>query len=461
LKSKAEIFFESIKNKKVAFIGIGVSHIDTAKLFLAQGIETIVCDRRERDSFGTTADELENLGANLRFGNSYLENLGADIVFRSPGVYFYSKELSSLRDSGAVITSEMEVFFDLCPCKTIAVTGSEGKTTTTTIISEMLKAQGKTVHLGGNIGKALLPIIFEITPDDFAVVELSSFQLLSMRPSPAISIVTNLTPDHLDVHSSMEEYVDAKRNIFLHQNAFSRTVLNDDNAITKSFEPQPRGERMMFSLSKPVHHGAYLQDGILYRSLNGKAEAVISASDIKLPGLHNVANYLTAICAVTGYVDSENILKAAKEFGGVEHRLELVREVNGVKWYNDSIATAPPAVIAGLRAFSQKLIIIGGGYDKNIPFDDMAPDIVERVKLLILTGPTAVKIEAAVKNVPAYKQGSPEIIMAADIPEAVKIAAQNAKAGDIVSLSPASASFDAYPNFAARGRHFKELVNVL
>lgn len=459
--NRAEAFFASIKTKTVAFVGVGVTNTATVRLFLEQGIRCIVCDRKNRDQIGEAALELEAAGAELRLGDRYLQGLEADLLFRAPGVYFHSPDIAALRKQGIVVTSEMEVFFDLCPCKTIAITGSEGKTTTSTVTAEILKAQGHTVHLGGNIGKALLPLIFHIQPEDLAVVELSSFQLLSMRPCPTVSAITNITPDHLDVHGTMEEYVGAKRNIFLHQNAFTHTVLNADNSVTASFAPEIRGQCRLFSLEHPVEHGAFYQDGVLYRAANGAAEAVLSAKDIRVPGMHNVANFLTALCATADFAQAPAVQAAAKAFGGVEHRLEFVREQNGVRWYNDSIATAPTGVIAGLRSFDRKMILIGGGYDKKISFDPMAPAIVERVRLLILTGPTAPAIEAAVKACPAYRDGNPEIIMASDIPEAVAIAHNRATSGDIVSLSPACASFDAYPNFEARGRHFKELVQAL
>ncbi|MDL2232850.1 UDP-N-acetylmuramoyl-L-alanine--D-glutamate ligase [Ruminococcaceae bacterium OttesenSCG-928-L11] len=453
-----EQFFSAIRDKRVAFIGIGVTNTDTIRLFLAQGISTLACDRRDRAQWEDTAAALEAAGAEIRAGDGYLENLDAAIVFRTPGMYFGSPEIRALRDRGVAVTSEMEMFFQLCPCRTIAITGSEGKTTTSTLIAEILKAAGHTVHLGGNIGKALLPDILTIQPTDIAVVELSSFQLLSMRPGPDISLITNITPDHLDVHRDLQEYIDAKRNIYLHQNAFSRTVLNADNATTAAFAGEVRGEAMAFSLEGPVHHGAYLKDGALWLVCRGVSERVIDAADIRLPGLHNVANYLAAIAVTAGLADKDAVHRVAVGFGGVEHRLEFVRELDGVRWYNDSIATAPVGVVAGLRAFDRKLILIGGGSDKNIPYDTMAADVIERVKLMLLSGPTGPKIADAVRAHPSYREGAPEIIMVRDIPEAVAIARQKAEPGDIVSLSPASASFDAYRNFEERGRHFKQLV---
>ena len=276
---------------------------------------------------------------------------------------------SKARELGKVVTSEMEVFFDLCPCKLYAVTGSDGKTTTTTLISEFLKAQGKTVHLGGNIGRALLPIIESIDEHDAAVVELSSFQLISMRKSPDVAVVTNVAPNHLDVHKDMDEYIAAKKNILLHQNAFSKTVLNMDNDITNQMSELVRGKLYQFSRRSIPNNGAYLsENGSIIMVNNGEQTEIMKASDIRLPGIHNVENYLTAISAVYDDVDRNNIVKVAREFGGVEHRIEFVREVGGVKYYNDSIATSPTRTIAGLNSFGQKLVVIAGGYDKKIPF---------------------------------------------------------------------------------------------
>lgn len=351
---------------------------------------------------------------------------------------------------------------DLCPCPIAAVTGSDGKTTTTTLISEMLRAEGYRVHLGGNIGYPLLSRIEEITPDDWAVVELSSFQLISMRRSPRIAVVTNVAPNHLDVHRDMQEYIDAKKNIFTHQDGFSRTVLNADNQITKGFSPLIRGQKSMFSRRSPVEHGAWMdENGTLWYSDHSRQTRIMAAGEIRIPGLHNVENMLAAVCAVWGIVSVENICRVAREFGGVEHRIEFVRELDGVKWYNDSIASSPSRTIAGLKAFGRRIIIIAGGYDKKIPFEPLAPVAAEFVKTMILMGPTADKIQAAVTAYPGYHGDNPRILRAKDMEEAVQIARNAAEKGDIVSLSPACASFDAYPNFEVRGRHYKELVRAL
>ena len=454
-------FFSQLKGKKIAMCGIGVSNTPLILNFLKQGARVIACDRRERELIGNIADELEAAGAELKLGDGYLENLEVDIIFRTPGMNFHLPELERARKRGIAVTSEMEVFFDLCPATIFAVTGSDGKTTTTTLIAKMLEAEGKRVFVGGNIGTPLLPEIENITADDFVVAELSSFQLISMRKSPDIAVVTNVAPNHLDVHKDMDEYVEAKKNILLHQNAFSRTILNRDNDITEDFRKDVRGQSLGFSMTRRLNNGAWLaDDGVLHMAYRGIDVPVIDRKDIRILGDHNVENYLTAIAAVWGYVGVDNIKKVAQEFGGVEHRIEFVREVDGVKYYNDSIASSPTRTIAGLKAFDQKVILLAGGYDKHIPFEPMMPYIVEKVKTLYLCGDTADKIEKCLREYDDY-DGKPEIIRVKDFAEAVAEAHKNTVPGDIVTLSPACASFDSYPNFVARGNHFKQLVNEL
>ncbi len=459
---KLQKFYESIIGKRIAFCGVGVSNLPLIYKFKKLGADVYACDRRSRGQLGQTADELEKAGISLILGADYLKNLNVDIIFRTPGMNFFLPELIEARRRGIVVTSEIEVFFDLCPCKLFAVTGSDGKTTTTTLIAKMLETQGYKVHLGGNIGISLLPLIDEIDADDCAVVELSSFQLISMRKSPNVSVITNVAPNHLDVHKTMDEYIEAKRNIMIHQNAFSRTVLNADNQITAGFENDVRGQMVMFSYSKPVANGAYYgADGVLYMCDKNGQTPVMHRSDIKVLGEHNVENFLAAISAVWGYVSAENIAKTAREFTGVEHRIEYVREFDGVRYYNDSIATSPTRTIAGLAAFDRKVVLIAGGYDKHIPFEPLVPHIINKVRLLILTGTTADKIEAVVKNAEGYETSGIEIIRADGLADAVKKAHDNSSEGDIVTLSPACASFDAYANFELRGKHFKNLVNDL
>ncbi len=455
-------FFESVKGKRVAFIGIGTSNLPLIKQFSDKGASVIACDRKCFEDLGENGVKAKKYGARLKLGDDYLSDIDADIVFRSPGTPFYKDELVKLREDGKVLTSEMEVFFDLCPCTAIAVTGSDGKTTTTTIISEFLKAAGKTVHLGGNIGKPLLPEIEEIKPSDFAVVELSSFQLISMRKSPDIAVVTNLAPNHLDIHKDMQEYIDSKKNIVLHQNAFSKAVVNLDNDIANGFSEAVRGQLCKFSVKEKLGNGAYLDGTTICYSDYGKVTKIMDISDIRIPGMHNVENYLAAISAVWGIVDTDTIVKVAKEFGGVAHRAEFVREYRGVKYYNDSIASSPTRTALGtLSLYDFKITIIAGGYDKHIPYEPLGPVINDKVKTLILLGDTAPKIEDAVKNADNYNAGEIKIINVTNMEEAVAAAVENTAEGDIVSLSPASASFGLYRNFEERGNHFKSIVNGL
>lgn len=461
--SKIENFFNDLKTKKVAFIGTGVSHNDLIRLFLKKGISVTILDRKTKDKFEDIYNEFKSLGADFILGDAYLDSLNKfDVVFRTPGMYFNNPALTKAREDGVVVTSEMEVFFDLCPCKIYAVTGSDGKTTTTTLISEMLSESGFTVYKGGNIGKALLPVIENIKENDRAVVELSSFQLISMRESPDVAVITNIAPNHLDVHGTMEEYIESKVNIIAHQTAFSKTVLNLDNEITNGLSSKVRGKLVKFSRHSVPERGAYLnENNVLCYKENGEVTEVVKAEDIRIPGMHNVENYLTAISAVWGEVKPETIVKVAKNFGGVEHRIEFVRELDGVKWYNDSIATSPTRVLAGLNSFNQKLIVIAGGYDKKIPFEPMAETVNEKVKALILMGLTAPKIEKAITEAANYNPENIKIYHADSMENAVEIAKEISTNGDIVTLSPACASFDLYPNFEVRGNHYKRLVEAL
>ncbi len=463
MDKRIENFFKSMNGKKIAFCGIGTSNLPLIELFIKYGASVTACDRRTREQLGDSADVAQKAGAKLSLGDDYLKNLDVDIVFRTPGMRYYMDELVEMRNRGVVVTSEMEVFFDLCPCKIYAITGSDGKTTTTSIIAQMLQAQGKTVHLGGNIGKPLLPEIESIGYDDAAVVELSSFQLISMRKGPDVAVVTNLAPNHLDIHKDMQEYIDAKKNLVIHQGAFSRVVLNKDNEITNGFEPECRGRVLKFSRKSQLNNGAYLDENnnIVFAD-NGKKTVVMNIADIKIPGMHNVENYMAAISAVWGEVSVENIVNVAKTFAGVEHRAEFVREFEGVKYYNDSIASSPTRTALGtLSLYDFKIILIAGGYDKKIPYDGLGPVICDKVKYLILMGATAPKIKAAVLNADNYSDGNPAIIEVSNMEEAVAKAREVAKPGDLVSMSPASASFDLYKNFDQRGKHFKSIVNGL
>ena len=449
--SAFEQYFMALQGKKIAVFGLGVSNRPLVRLLLEFGCDVIGCDRTPREKLDDEVLELEKLGCALSVGDHYLDDLNADVVFRTPGMHPANPGLEALRQKGAAVTSEMEAFFEVCPCHILAVTGSDGKTTTTTLISEMLKSAGKTVWLGGNIGTPLLPLVRQMKEDDYAVVELSSFQLMDMTRSPEIAVVTNLAPNHLDVHKDMQEYVDAKKNIFRYQSEAGRLVLNADNAITAEFSGN--GETVFFSRQgKPAR--VYTQDGVIYRD----GEAVLHTADILLPGVHNIENYMAAILAVEGLVSDEIIRHVAKNFGGVEHRIELVRIKDGVRYYNDSIASSPSRTIAGLRSFREKVILIAGGYDKHIPYDVLGPEICAHVKKLFLCGATAPQIRAAVENCEGQK---PEMVDCGKFENAVRAAAAAAENGDIVLMSPASASIDEFKNFMVRGNFFKQIVKEL
>ena len=454
MQSAFDRYFESLKGKKIAVFGLGVSNRPLVRLLLEFGCEVLGCDRTPREKLEQEVLDLEESGCKLSVGDTYLDNLEADLVFRTPGMHPGNPALEALRAKGAEVTSEMEVFFEVCPCTILAVTGSDGKTTTTTLISEMLKADGKRVWVGGNIGTPLLPGVREMKETDFAVVELSSFQLMDMKRSPHVALVTNLAPNHLDVHKDMEEYVEAKKNIFRFQNESDILVINADNEITAPFVGN--GVTKAFSrqgknVNVRLAGGTICRDGV----------EVLKKSDILLPGEHNVENYMAAIAAVQGLVSDETIRQVAKTFGGVEHRIELVRVKDGVRYYNDSIASSPSRTIAGLRSFPEKVLLIAGGYDKHIPYDVLGPEICEHVKKLFLGGATGTKIREAVEKCPAYKPGFPEIVDCGDFTSAVKAAAGAAESGDVVLMSPASAAFDQFKNFMVRGEYFKKMVMEL
>ena len=454
-----EEYLDSLQNKTMAVIGIGVSNQPLIKLLLDRGIAVTACDKKDRESLGIVAEQLEANGCRLRLGEKYLEDLTEDVIFRTPGMRPDLPQLTAAVERGSRLTSEMEVFFEVCPCLKIAVTGSDGKTTTTTIIAELLKRAGKTVHLGGNIGHPLLAETGKMKPDDIAVLELSSFQLMTMTRSPHIAVVTNLAPNHLDVHKDFQEYIDAKENIFTHQLAEDMAVFNADNAYTLEEASRAVGRARLFSRQKELEDGVFLRGDAIIARHGGRERQVMTTADIKLPGVHNVENYMAAIAAVDGLVSDEIIRDFARAFGGVEHRIELIRTRKGVRWYNDSIASSPSRTIAGLNSFKEKVILIAGGKDKGISYDALGPVVNDRVKLLILCGATAGVIRQSTERSANYD--GLEIVDVADYHQAVALADSRAREGDVVILSPASTSFDRFANFMERGRVFKDIVNSL
>ncbi len=452
-----EQFIKDVKGKKIDVVGIGISNTPVITMLAKMGAKVCARDKNEKQNLGDVANELEALGVSLVCGENYLDSLTGDIIIKTPGLRFDHPALFNARERGAKITSEMELFFDVCPCKIIAVTGSDGKTTTTSLIYEMLKREGYTCHLGGNIGKPLLPRAKDIAPTDIVVAELSSFQLHTMTKSPDIAVVTNLSPNHLDVHKSMSEYIDAKVNIFKHQSKNGTLIVNYDNDITRPF--RSLGHTLQFSFKGvPDTDGVYYKDGAIYYTNGNK---IIDRSDIILRGDHNVENYMAAILAVKDLVCADTILKTARSFGGVRHRIEYVATKDGAMFYNDSIGSSPTRTIATLRSFDKKVILIAGGYDKKLPFDVLGPEVLCHCKALFLTGATRDKIADAVRGADGFEKSNLHINIDPDFETTVRAAAAYAGDGDIVLLSPACASFDAFKNFEVRGDKFTQIVKSL
>ena len=445
-------YFDSLSDKKVAVLGIGVSNRPLIRMLLAHGIHVLACDKTPREKLDAEVLELEQAGAVLHVGEGYLDDVRADVVFRTPGMHPEIPALRRLRAAGAEITSEMEAFFEVCPCRIIAVTGSDGKTTTTTLIAKILEHAGHRVWIGGNIGAPLLPQAAEMTPTDLAVVELSSFQLMSMERSADIAVVTNVAPNHLDVHKDMAEYVQAKKNVFAHQDGSGKVVLNYDNDITRAFAADAPGAVEFFSRQARPAHGVYLEDGTIFRD----GRPIMDAADIRIPGVHNIENYMAAIAAVDGVVPDKCVRAVAKRFTGVEHRIELVRELCGVKYYNDSKGTNPDAAIKAVEAMVTPTVVIGGGYDKQSEYDEWIESFGGKVRKLVLLGQTREKIADCAK-----KHGFTDYIFVDDLQQAVDYCAEHAKEGEAVLLSPACASWGMFPNYEVRGKMFKDMVNAL
>jgi len=438
----------NFNNKTVSVAGIGISNKPLIDYLLKQGAIITARDLKPRDKLGDIAAELENKGVKLICGENYLDDITDEYIFRSPGIKYDKPGFVKAVANGSVLTSEMELFFDLCPAKIIGITGSNGKTTTTTLISDFIRAQYGKVYVGGNIGTPLLPVVDEMTAADHVVVELSSFQLQTMRQSPDVAVVTNLSPNHLDYHLDMDEYADAKKNILRYQKSGSRLVLNAECDFSDEMQS---GVELMYFNSKDGFHDT---EGKIYY----KDTFIMNTSDIFVPGHHNVENFMTAIAATYDLIDNKIIVDTARTFKGVEHRIEFVRELDGVKYYNNSADSSPSRCEAALQAFDRKVIIICGGYDKQIPFDSLAKPLCDNAKAVVLTGATAPKIKEALIN---CGEVLPLIIEENQFDDAVHAAYKIARDGDIVLLSPACASFDAFTNFAERGKRFKDIVSSL
>ncbi len=458
-----EEFEKYARGKKVAIIGIGVSNLPLLEYFYDLNARVTIFDSKESNQISVEAmQKIEKYGFEFIGGKDSLSRLkGFDIIFRSPSCMPDRPELAEAVENGAVLTSEIEMVLKLAPCKVIGVTGTEGKTTTTTLINEIVKKSGRKTYLGGNMGKPIFTKIRNIKPENIIILELSSFQLSDMDISPDISVVTNIYPDHLNVHKSYEEYREAKKNIFKHQSENGIVVLNYDNEFTREFAKEANGKVIFFSSKEKLDDGFIYDkaDGTIKYCKDGVRRHITKKEDIKLRGIHNYENICAALAATSSIVDVDTQVKAIEEFTGVEHRLEFVRELNNVKWYNDSIGTSPASTIAGLNSFDEDIILLAGGSDKGLDYKEVGEAIARKVRALILTGPTSEKIENATKQ--ALNGKSIEIYYTSNMQESVNLAKEIAKAGDVVLLSPASASFDLYKNFEDRGHQFKDCVNNL
>ena len=466
-------FFDFIKGKKIALVGLGISNTPLISMLISHGAEVIAHDKKTYADFDPDfMAELEKKGVGLRLGASYLDSFDEDIIVKAPGIRRDAPAFVEAVRRGAVLTSEMELFFSLTRCRKLAITGSDGKTTTTTLTHLMLTEHYKnnpdvTVHVGGNIGKPLFAEAESIRDTDIAVLELSSFQLHAMEVSPSGATITNISPNHLDWHTDYEEYIDSKRRIFEFMKS-GRLVLNFTNELSREMAKHaPEGVEIVYFSSSGLTGipegitAVYLENGeIRVRDAKrGTDEKIMNADDILLPGAHNIENYMTAIAELYGEVDTEVFVKVARTFGGVAHRIELVRELDGVKYYNSSIDSSPSRTIAALRSFGEKKVIaIMGGYDKHIPYDVLGDHACEHTRAVVLTGATAPKIREAIVSCEAAKWSMPEIYEASDFKSAVIKAREIASSGDIVILTPASASFDCFKNFEERGNYFKDIV---
>ncbi len=463
--TKLDEFNKMISNKRVAIIGLGVSNLPLIDYFKKLGSSITVFDNREEEKIESNIlDDLKDKNIRGYFGKDALKNLiGFDYIFRSPSCMPSTPEIEKEVEKGAILTSEIEKVLELSPSHIVGITGSDGKTTTTTLVYELLKSAGYKCFLGGNIGTPLFTQIKDMRPEDYVVLELSSFQLVDMKISPQISIVTNITPNHLNVHKDYQEYIDSKKNIYLHQNEDGILVINKDNEITKEFYKDAPGKVRFFSHKEILDNGVIFdeKDKTIKICDDGVRKHLIKQKDMLLKGEHNCENACSAISATLGLVKEDTMIDTIKNFAGVEHRLEFIREINGVKWYNDSIGTSPTRTIAGLNSFDEKIVLIAGGYDKHLDYTPIGKPIVDNVSKLILMGDTAEKIDTAVRNELERQSKTMPIYKCSTLEEVIKKAKEIAEEGEIVLFSPASASFDMFKNFAERGDKFKQIVNSL
>ncbi|MCL2085159.1 MAG: UDP-N-acetylmuramoyl-L-alanine--D-glutamate ligase [Oscillospiraceae bacterium] len=442
MNSRFDAFLGHMRGRRVAIVGAGVSNMPLLRLLAGAGAQISVHDRGD-----ISLPELP--GITLHTGPGYLDEIDAEYIFRSPGVKPFEPQLQAAVARGCVMTSEMDVFMQVCPCPIYAVTGSDGKTTTTTILKLLLETTGRRVFAGGNIGVPLLDKAGQMAHDDIVVLELSSFQLMTMKYSPHVAVITNITPNHLDWHRGMEEYITAKSNIFRHQNTGDRVILNYDSAPLRELASRFSLWPYYFSRSKSFRDGVWIDGETIMRD----SVPVMRISDILIPGAHNVENYMAAVAAAGPAVKPQSILEVAKNFTGVEHRLELVAEIGGVRYINDSIASSPTRTLAGLRVFGRKVLLIAGGRPK-VPFTELEAVIGDYAKAVLLVGQAAPRLRESF-------EGKTGLFDCGTVDNAVRRAAEMAVPGDIVLLSPACTSFDQFKNFEERGALFKKTVMEL
>lgn len=460
---KLEEFNEYIRYRKVAIIGLGVSNIPLIDYMYQKKARVTVFDDREKESIPKELmDKIELYKFEYSFGKNNLKKLiNFDIIFRSPSCLPTKLELEEEAKRGAIVTTEIETLMKMCPCKTIGVTGSDGKTTTTSLISAILKQAGYNTYLGGNIGTPLFTKLAEMKPEDIVVLELSSFQLMGMKVSPNIGVITNITPNHLNIHKDYQEYIDAKKNIFKYQNKNDRIILNYDNEITRKCAKEAEAQVVFFSSKEKLENGFIVDGKMIKECQDNIRKHILDTQDVILKGEHNYQNIATALAATKTLVNLEDAVETIKKFNSVEHRLEFVKEINHVKWYNDSASSSPTRTISGIRAFDEELILIAGGYDKNLDYTPLAKPIVDKVKALLLIGQTSGKIFESVKQEMERQNKDIIIYMCDTLKETVDIANRIAKEGQVVLFSPGSASFDMFKNAYDRGNQFKNLVNKL
>lgn len=447
------------RGKNIAVVGLATENMPLIRYLKEAGAFVCGRDMKSSDKLEDRYQALLNLGIELRLGLGYLDDLNQyDIVFLTPGIPRCLPQLAEARRKGVRFSSQMELFFNICPATIIGVTGSSGKTTTTTLIGNMLLGSGFDTRVGGNIGKVLLNEVKDMTSKTKVVLELSSFQLQDMRISPKISLLTNITPNHLDVHKDMNEYIEAKKQVYLHQNSSDAVIFNLEDPLSHDFYREANG-RVYFFSKKPLPQGlsgAYIKEGwVVVRDLAASSREILvcPVEDIRLLGIHNRENVLAAtLIAYLVGAKIEAIAQAIREFKGVEHRLEYVATIEGIRYYNDSIATSPARAKAGILSFNEPVILIAGGYDKKIPFDELREAVlIKRPKAVVTLGATAPKIEQELFGlVPLYRAESFE--------DAICTASSLASAGDCVLLSPACASFDMFASYVERGKEFRRIV---